>query len=394
MSETGPGRIRAGWLSVTAWSAMFGFGIVMALLGAILPLISARVHFDLAQAGNLFLAMNGAMLVTTLALGPLVDRFGLRPPLLIAPLFVAGALALIARVATFPALLAAVLLLGVGGGALNQASNTLIADLHENAQRKNAALNLLGVFFGIGALFVPFTIGAVLETLGFAGILTVALALSLLPAVLGVVLAFPRARQHAGVSAADVLRLAREPLVIAFSLLLFFQSGNEFILGGYLTSFLIRDLGATVATASWLLAAYWASLMTARIVLSRVLLRASGDVLIGASALGVAASVVLLLIAPSISLAAVAVVLLGLSIAAIFPTTLGLAGARFPTHSGTVFGILIGLALSGGMLLPWAAGRVAQSRGVRAGLTIPVVSALAIFALLLVSRRIRRTTNA
>lgn len=72
-------RIRPGWLSIAAYTGMFTFGIVMALLGAILPLISQRLHFGLAQAGNLFFALNLAMLITTLALGPLLDRFGMAP---------------------------------------------------------------------------------------------------------------------------------------------------------------------------------------------------------------------------------------------------------------------------------------------------------------------------
>ena len=149
-------RVHTRWLTISAYSGMFGFGIVMALLGAILPLISQRLQFDPAHAGGLFLAMNGAMLVTTLALGPLLDRFGLRPALGIAPLFVAAALVLIAGTDSFNGLVAAVVSLGIGGGALNQTTNTLVADLHEDAQRKSAALNLLGVFYGVGALFIRF----------------------------------------------------------------------------------------------------------------------------------------------------------------------------------------------------------------------------------------------
>ena len=176
-------------------------------------------------------------------------------------------------------------------------------------------------------------------------------------------------------------------------LLLFCESGNEFLLGGYVTTFLTRNLGASVAAASYLLAAYWGALMIGRVILSRVLLRASGGGLILASALGVAASVALLVFAPALTVAAVAVVLLGFSIAAIFPTTLGLAGARYPSHSGTVFSILIGVALSGGMTLPWVAGQLAGSYGIRAGLLLAIGSALAIAGLeLTAARRMRRQT--
>jgi len=388
MSETRP-RIRAGLLSGAAYAGMFGFGIVMALLGAILPLISQRLHFDLAHAGNLFLAMNGAMLVTTITIGPLLDRFGMKAAFVVAPLFVAGALVLIAGIDTFGGLVLAVMLLGASGGALNQATNTLIADLHDDPKRKTAALNLLGVFFGFGALFIPFTIGSLLNALGLSDILYVGAAVSLIP-MLSAWMRFPAPRQSQGVSIGDVLRFARQPLVVIFALLLFCESGNEFLLGGYVTTFLMRNLGASVGAASYLLAAYWGALMIGRVILSRVLLHASGGGLILASALGVAASIALLLLASALSVAAVAIVLLGFSIAAIFPTTLGLAGARYPSHSGTVFSILIGVALSGGMTLPWVAGQLAGSRGVGAGLLLAIVSALAIAGFELTAARLMR----
>jgi FHS family glucose/mannose:H+ symporter-like MFS transporter len=388
-ASAGP-TIRAGWLSGAAYAGMFGFGIVMALLGAILPLISERVHFDLAHAGNLFLAMNGAMLATTLALGPALDRFGMKPAMVVAPVFVAASLALITAAGTFPALLTAVILLGIGGGALNQATNTLIANLHSDENTKSAALNLLGVFFGFGALFIPFTIGVLLQALGLNHILYIAVVLVVAPATASIALVFPPPEQKSGVPVVQVLRYAREPLVLAFAFLLLFESGNEFILGGYITTFLTRRLGADVATASYLLAGYWGALMLGRIVLSRVLLRVRGEMLILASALGVAVSVTLLILSPSIGLGAAATILLGLSMAAIFPTVLGLAGSRYPRHSGTIFGILIGVALVGGMTLPWFAGLVSQTRGVTAGLSIAIVDALCIWGLQMVASRIWR----
>jgi fucose permease len=389
MNETSASKqIRPAWLSIAAYSGMFTFGIVMALLGAILPLVSERLHFGLAQAGNLFFALNAAMLITTLALGPLLDRFGMRPAFVAAPVFVAGAVCLVGGAASFGGLVIAIVLLGIGGAALNQSTNTLIADLHRDERKKGAALNLLGVFFGFGALFIPFTIGALLDVLGLKHILYAAAALTLVTVALSLRFSFPRPQQSSGVPFAQVIRLARQPLVIAFALLLFFESGNEFILGGYITSYLTRTLGATVATASYLLAAYWGALMLARIILSRMSLRVGGQTLMLASALGVAASVALLILAPSLLVAAIATVLLGFSIAAIFPTALALAGSRYASHSGTVFGILIGVALFGGITLPLLAGRIAEDQSLRFGLSLAIVDALAIFALQLIAGRI------
>jgi hypothetical protein len=51
--QYGGAQVHRGWLTAAAYAGMFGFGVVMALLGAILPIVSERLHFNLAQAGNL-----------------------------------------------------------------------------------------------------------------------------------------------------------------------------------------------------------------------------------------------------------------------------------------------------------------------------------------------------
>ena len=264
------------------------------------------------------------------------------------------------------------------------------------AQRKLDVLvtiftaNLLGVFFGFGALSVPFAIGSLLTVFGLARILYAASAVVAATSVLSLALTFPAPRQSAGVPLSEVRRLLQQPLILTLAILLFFESGIEWVLAGYLTTFLTRGLGAKVSTASWMLALYWSAMMLGRVLLSRILLHVSGHTLILASAVAVAASAGLMVAAPSLPLAGCAIVLLGVSVAAIYPTSLGLAGTRYSSHSGTVFGILIGVGLTGGMSLPWLVGRVSQSQGVAAGLSIPIACAAAIFAMQLLAGRIMR----
>jgi fucose permease len=155
------------------------------------------------------------------------------------------------------------------------------------------------------------------------------------------------------------------PVVIAMAFLLFFQSGNEFILGGYFSSFLTRDFRMTVEAASYVLAGYWGALILARLVLARALNKWHGTAVILGSALVAAAGCLIAGTAASVVAAAVGIVVTGAAIAGIFPTLLGLAGARFREHSGTVFGILLTAALTGGMTMPWLAGRVAGTAGLR-----------------------------
>jgi fucose permease len=377
-------------LSAAAYAGMFVFGIVMALLGAILPLISSKIGIGLGGAGGLFFAMNLAMLVTMLSLGPLMDRFGKKPALVAGPFLVAAALALFAGAASYRPLAVASALMGIGGGALNGGTNTLVSDIHTDPGRRNSALNVLGIFLGFGALFVPFLIGSLVGTAGLERILLASAALAVLPGLLAVALRFPAPRRREGVSLADVARFARNPLVLLFAFLLFFESGNEFILGGYTATYLTRELGIPIEGASYLLALYWAALLVARVVSSRLLLRVNGSVVVLASALAAALGVGFLLVSSGYAGAAAALLVTGFGFASIFPTTLGLAGSAFEAYSGTVFGILFAVALTGGMTLPWAVGQLGQSWGLRAAMALACLDALAIAALqLLISRRIK-----
>jgi fucose permease len=87
-------------------------------------------------------------------------------------------------------------------------------------------------------------------------------------------------------------------------------------------------------------------------------------------------------------------VLCGWSLAGIYPATLGLAGARFQAHSGTVFGILFAVALAGGMTLPWTAGQIGGAAGLRWVFAIVAGSFAAILGLSGVAARVDRDKRA
>ena len=376
-------------LSAAAYSGMFVFGIVMALLGAIMPVLSDRMAFDMSDAGTLFLVMNAAMLASSLALGLVMDRFGLKVPLALGGWLVAGALVSIAMASTWLALLPAVFALGLGGGALNGGTNTLVADLHSQPQSKASALNLLGVFFGIGALLLPFSLGATIARVGLAGVLLGAAALCAASGAFAAALRFPAPKAAHRPPAAEMLRLCREPLVIVLAVLLFFQSGNEFMLGGYFATFLTRDLVVPVDRAAYILTAFWAAIVSSRLALSRALLTFRGHHIVLGGAI-LAAIGALIVSGSSTSTGALAgIVVTGAALAGIFPIVLSQAGAVYHLQSGTVFGILFTAALTGGMTMPWIAGNLAETAGLRAVFVLVTANFAAIALLTLLAGRVR-----
>lgn len=380
-------------LSGAAYAGMFACGVMFALLGAVLPSLSERLSFSLADIGTLFLVMNFAMLVTSLVLGVAMDRFGMKAPLMLGPCLVATALVLLAQAREMAMLFPAVACLGAGGGALNGATNTLVADLHDDARKKSAALNLLGVFFGFGALFLPFSLGALMARVGVNGLLYGTAMLCVLAGGFAAVLRFPAPKQAKKLPVGEMPRFLRMPLVLAMALLLFFESGNEFLLGGYFTTFLTRELRVDVEAASYALAAFWASIMATRLALSRLLLRFDGHAVIFTCALLAATGAALVGLSAGTASAMAGIVLTGLALSGVFPTLLGIAGSEFREHSGTVFGILFTVALTGGMLMPWLSGQLAEQWGVRWVFALAAANFLAIVAMNEVTRRVRVRTK-
>lgn len=371
-------------LQAIAYAGMFVFGIVMALLGAVMPVLSERIAFSLGEAGTLFLVMNASMLIASFVVGPSMDRFGLKMPLALGSMLVGFGLVGFGLASTFAGLLPAAAIVGFGGGAVNAGANTLVADLHDDPDRKASALNLLGVFFGFGALLLPFSIGALLATVGLQGLLIAAALLCEVTAIVALIQPFPIAKQAHGLPFREMRRFATTPLVLALAFLLFFQSGNEFMLGGYFATFLTRELTLPVERASYLLAAYWAAIMLSRLALSRMLLQFGPQRTVFGGALLSAAGAVIVALAPSTSVAVVGVLITAAALAGIFPTVLGIAGGAFRDHSGVVFGILFTVALTGGMTMPWLAGQLAEASGLRSVFVLVAIN----FAIIAVLNRV------
>jgi fucose permease len=381
ISRTQPRRPDPAALQRAAFAGMFLFGIAAAVLGATLPLVSERLALGLERVGTLFLALNGGMLVSSFALGARQDRSGMKAPLVAGPLGVGAALAVVATAGSYLVLLAAVVLLGVAGMAVNSSANALVADLHDEAAAKAAALNRVGVFFGVGALVVPFAIGLLVRALGLRAILLGAAALCAAVAVANARPSYPPAKQSSGLPSGEAARLLRDPIVLLLGALLFFESGNEFILGGFTTTLLTREASVSIVAASYALAGFWAALMASRVWLGRGRVPVPPAALVVGSALLSAAAVVAMVTAREPWVAMAAATALGATLAPIFPAVLGLAAARFPARSGTVFGLLFTMALTGGMSLPWLTGQIAARHGLRLAVGITALQFVAVAAL-------------
>src|SRR5215467_3277849 len=376
MSQT----VRPRLLFVSACAGILVFGIVLAILGAMfgLPAMRARLQLSLAQQGTLFLLLYLGIFVASLVIGPLIDHLGNKATLVASSLMVASAMFFFATAHSFGSTSCAAILLGLGGGGLNTSTNVLVSDLY--AAQRGPMLNLLGIFFGVGALSIPLVAASIEGHFTIPQVFLFCAVLAIVCALWYAAISFPHAKTKQAFSWAELLEVAKYNGVLLLAFVLFLESGNEACIAGW-TSTYVDVTGYSPRLATLVLAAYWAALMLSRMLAARALRAIGKSQLVVSVAFLSLAGCALLLSAQSLILLFAGTSLIGLSYGPIFPTTLAIAGDRYSQRAGTVFGLLFSIALIGGMVFPWSVGQVSQRFSVRAGMIVPGLGAVGIVAL-------------
>jgi MFS transporter, FHS family, glucose/mannose:H+ symporter len=372
-----------------AATGIFVFGIVMAVLGTLfgLPEMRSRLQMTLGQQGTMFLLLYLGIFIATLIAGPVIDAIGNKLILVASSVLVAAGMAGFVFAHSFAQASIPAILLGLGGGGLNTSTNVLISDLY--GEKRGPMLNLLGIFYGIGALCIPLLAAAITEHFQIAPQLFFCAGLAAACALLFLAMSFPRATHAQSFAWREIFQVARYPGVLVVGFLLFCQSGNEASIAGW-TSTYVGATGLREQTATFILAGYWAALMLGRLLAAQILKTVAKQKFVLASGVGALLGAAILLTGRSQTMLIVGVIVLGFSYAGVFPTALAIAGDAYQRMAGTVFGLLFGIALLGGMSFPWTVGQISQALGVRFGMIVPLLGAVGICIL---AWRIRITTG-
>ena len=365
-------------LMYTACAGLFTYGIVIALVGAILPELQRSLQFGLEKAGLLQSILFVGQVPTLLLVGPVIDRLGKKPVLVAGWALFAFALFGIVFPSSYAWLATMLLLLGLGGSCLDGGSSTLIPDVYP--ANPSSSLNLGNLFFSLGAVFLPLLV-LLTRRLGLGPILVLLAALMAILATRALFQKFPTARAAGGFDWREAQRVVLHPTVLMLAAVLFFYVALEVSTAGWTRSYLERSFGATARSSSMVLTLFWASQSVGRLVASRLLRVLRGGALVLLSAMVAVLGTSLVVLAPNAWVAAAGIAVCGLSYAPIFPTSVAAAGAQFPSLFGTVFGILTASGFIGAVILPVAIGYVASATTLRQGLGFLVAAAgLMLFA--------------
>jgi MFS transporter, FHS family, glucose/mannose:H+ symporter len=378
------------YVFAAACIGMLIFGIVMAVLGAVLPSVIQKFGIDTIDAGSLFLLLTFGMLLGSVIFGPVVDRYGYKALLVLCTAFIFLGLEGIAFAPSLGLLRLSLFTIGFAGGVINGGTNALVSDI--SGEGRSSGLAYLGVFFGVGAFGVPFILGTMLGYFSFESLISFVGGLVLLPLLFIIRIAFPQAKQAQGFPVKEGVGLLKETTLLMMGFILFMQSGMEMTVSGWTASMINLELQVDAQQAVLVLSLYWVGLMFARIIMGNILKKVSPAVVLR-TCIGIAAVGSLLLIsANTLTLAIPGLILVGIGFAACFPIIFSYVGEAYAKLSGTAFSVVLVMALAGGMTYPYVTGILGNSFGLRTSfLIIPLSLVIMLVVFGLVLKRLQKS---
>jgi fucose permease len=370
--------------AAVALMAVFTLAVCFILLGSVSSDLMAALGLDEAQFGTLIMALFLTSCIVQLFIGPAVDRFGYKPLAILGFVVTSASLFLLAFASTFGTAFLACVFLGIGAMSLNTVGNTLIPVVLFEGKDPARASNFGNAFFGLGYVSVPFLFTLFIQTMGmsYAFSLSVFGVLTLVFLVFSLTASYPTV--PIGFSFAKAAALLSKPAVIVAALALFCYMSLEVSMGSWIRKLMEELYGKdyTAADASFragmVLALFGVAMAAGRFLSSAIKnLTAIGVRVIAGAAVVSLGSILIMIWTDSPALAILAIVLMGLAFAPIFPTLVGVTFAKFDSSQyGSIFGIMFAVGLLGATFVPKWIGNLSAGGTVQGGLKVAAAMAL------------------
>jgi MFS transporter, FHS family, glucose/mannose:H+ symporter len=360
MLPTADRRLAAG---ITGSLTLFVIGWTGLLVPTLIRSIKQAYDQTDAGIGVAYFAYSVAYATGSVLGGQIMERIGRRAVLVGAAVLHGVGIAGFGLAPSWPLFLVAMLPAGVGAGCLDGGSNGLVLDVYRDGRGR--AMNLLHVWFSVGALLSPLLIGRAVEGgLSWEAVMVLsALPLSGL-AVAYALVPMPSGRRGRVAPASSAIPAAAGRLL----------SGPLILLGVAIASYVAAEIGvsnwlvrflepAPIATATLALSLTWAGATVGRLLSSVIADRFDHlrFTLVCIVLMGLAIG--LAIAAPTLPLSIAMFTLAGVASGPVFPMIVALGGERYPDRSAAVGGALVGCAVVGSTIYPPAIGFLSVTVG-------------------------------
>ena len=366
----------------TGFLTFFFSGICAISAGVVVSLLQEKYGFAYGMTGTLLSLMSIGNLIAGFLVGVLPGALGMKRSVLLLTIGYAVGYSLMGLTGAVAVLALAFFLVGIAKGSVMNTCTILVSD---NSASRTRGMNLMHSCYACGALLCPFLIAA-------AARVSTALAVFLL-AVLGLMLWLVYGFTPLG---GGSQKTARTKEVIDWSFLhaprfwlltglLFCQNAAEQSVTGWMVTYFKGSGIIAGSLAAYTVTVMWGATLVARLLIAFVFpFRNPRKAMVGMSVL-CTFFYVLLVRADTQGMAIVLLFAFAFSMAGLNPTAVASAGRM---TSVTSMGIMLPVASSGAILMPWIIGIVAEKAGLAAGMASNIVPCVGLIVFTLLAARL------
>ena len=350
-------------LTISSFTAMFFLGVGTAVIGA----AARNIGLSPDQIGFLLAIQNIGFVLSVVTVGSLADSSDKAKLMSLASLILSVSFFFFYLKESFILNLGVMLIIGVGIGGYEGASDAMLLDIHQRRESFFISVNHFFVTFGelmitIYLIFLQMNWRkSMIQSAVMVLVLTVLFGLSRVPPRKAVVDSF-RNRM--------VFLVKQRPVLVLF-LMASCAVGIELALIGIITSLLMDLHGFDQVTSKLGLVSFLAGIASGRLVLGTVARKSQllGYILtLFALTTGILSY--LLLASPGVVATYILLIVTGATISVIFPLIITLAGLKYPQMSGMVMGIIkLGIP-AGGIVVPFMFSVLVQTQSFKAALIL------------------------
>lgn len=350
-------------------------GVYVIMIGSILPAMKAEYGLDYRIGGFLISAHSIGNMATGLLAGLLPLVIGLKRSLLALNVLPFLGFAITLFTGNPLALIFALLLTGIGRGAVSNYNNQIVSTLSGGSA---APLNMLHGFFAIGAVLAPVLVllldrgggggwrGAVWTVIGLGVI-------SMISSPFMDMGGIPYPKPESG--SFGFLRERR--FLISMAIMFFYLCVEASVMGWMVTYY--TDSGAAGADSAQLLTSLlWVAILAGRFACGALSGRLAPPRMIRALCGGIVLFLTVLLASASLAPMLLGTIGLGLALSGMYGTTVANAGDVFSRYP-LAMGVFVTITSLGSVVTPSLIGCIAAHTGIRVGmalLLIPAATAL------------------
>jgi fucose permease len=355
------------------FAAMFEHGLILLMVGSIVPEIKETFGIGESATGLLLSVGSLGFVVGPLVAGSVIDRVGVRFVLLAGFVIELAALLLFGTAQLFFVAAMANLVMHFGSAFIETSANVL-PTLSVSRRSAHSLMNLVHMFFSIGAFVGPFLIGLYV---GATGLWRPLMFLALIPA--GVLLLwtmavrFPAMRPQATHPLRHMGSVLKLRYVILGAVALFAYVGAEIGISSWVVYYLQEELALTPVVAKSGLSMLWIFIFVGRYLNSILGNRYSSRFLVTVSGFGGALGIVGFLLAGSLWSAYLLLAWIGLCMSGVFPNVMAELNNRDPSKTGTVTAVMATGAAIGAALFQWLIGLIAETLSLAVAFVLPAV---------------------